>query len=145
MRVALLVGMLALGTLWAAPAAAHPRPYIGGTGDVVVVCGDDFKTGIGGVCLDAGEIQGGFFGAEVWIMDGWLYPNSGRFCQDVDGNGGCEINTAFCGGLQLIDGWNWDSSRPATVFVDGPLFGNALLSTCFSLASPGVHGVVWHS
>lgn len=146
--IGLLVGLIFLA---AGPAAADPRCYVNGTGDQLLQCGVGpggvlVSPNQGGVCFEAGHIQPGFGQAQIWIQDDFLSPSSGFYCQDKTFDGICDEDSAsvFCANHTLTVGGNWDPAFAVWVFVDGPVFGNPVLSAC-GTASFSFSGCVFHS
>lgn len=133
--------------------AAHPHSYVGGNDSRVTFagCPDADEVGPGYVCFEPGEISAGFFGGFIVIGDAVVSPVSGAICTDSDNDGVCgptEPMTSFCGGIETGGS---DTSR-TYVFIDGPVWGNPVLSTCGNVLdgtgtaqSSGFAGSVDHS
>jgi hypothetical protein len=133
--------------------AADPKDYVNVTGDQLLQCnpgGLDLGFGQGGVCFEAGHITADGSGqATVTVTDDFLSPASMFICQDFDGNGICpdgpgEIEILACVSHTLTDGADWNSGVRLLIWVDGPVFGNPVLSPCGQL-SVTVKGQVSHT
>lgn len=129
-------------------ATADTREYVNVTGDQQLICDETGATiSQGGFCYPAGHVAADGSGqATVSIIDDLISPTSGYFCQDLDADTFCDEGTdvLFCGSLTLTSGAGWDESGSIVVFIDGPVFGNPVLSVCGTL-SAGTHGFGNHS
>jgi hypothetical protein len=141
MRALFLLSTALMVTI-ATDAAAHPQTYVNVTGDLLLICdvlGDGGSLNLGGVCYPAGHIVPDANGmSSVCIVDDLFAPTSGFFQQD----GG--LGFPFCGCANLASGINWDPGSSVMVFIDGPVFGNPLLSLCGTF-SMGLIGTVTHT
>jgi hypothetical protein len=124
--------------------AAHAKDYVNVTGDQFILpndCNDEIGISQGGVCFSGGHIAPDANGrATVSLWDKKFSPTSG--CHQQAGRP-CE---PFCGSFVLQEGAGWDPAKALDVFVDGPVFGNFLLSPCgFGWWTQGVLGQVTHT
>lgn len=141
--------------------AAHSKKYVNATGDFTQLrasCGppreDGSPDGIGGVCFGAGAITPnpttGW--AQITIADLLHNPASAYACQNGDQDLFCGEETGdyrerFCGATQFLStAFTWNPGLPVYVLVDGPIFGNPVLSPCtFPETSMAAKGTVQHS
>jgi hypothetical protein len=137
---------LAVAIALGAVATAHPHNYVNVTGDLILDCDDSNGFSQGGVCIATGHVAADATGgASVTVVDDNTSPVSAYYCQDLDGDQSCgDFATPFCATMNIQSGSNWDQSSDIIVFIDGPVFGNPVLSACGSL-SIGVTGTVTHS
>jgi hypothetical protein len=147
-----LVSAIAVAALGLA--SADGREYANVSGDAFLVCypdGDGPIGGSGGVCWAGGHILPDSLGqATVSLTDDLVSPVGGVYCQDLDANVLCGDEAAgepwaeFCGAITITDGVDWVSAGDVTVFINGPILGSPVLSTCGTV-SVGTHGFANHS
>lgn len=150
---------MTLGILAAGVADAHSKSYTGWDDAFNVSIPQcplhDFDVFVGIVCYRGGHITPNANGqATISITDSITSPLSGFVCQDLDaddlcGEGGqLELSVQFCGSATITDvahGDVWVPQAPLLIFIDGPLFGNLLASSCGTTYSGGFAGTVDHS
>jgi hypothetical protein len=134
------------------PATADPRSYVNASGDsgtaTMPDCDGSLGLGLGSACFPAGHVQPDADGtATITLTDSFLSPVSGVHCDDADGDSICEqreIGEWFCGTHTIRDGEDWHAGDQIIIVVDGPVFGNPILSPCGTL-STATTGIISHS
>jgi hypothetical protein len=107
---------------------------------------------LGFVCFAAGHVKGVGVShtASLAISDQGINPVGGTFCQDANMDGFCggegEPYKPFCVSVVLVGSVEWNEALAVQVFVDGPLNGNPVISSCgLGSTSLGTLGFVTHS
>lgn len=176
MKYATVCSVSAALILAAGLASADPKTYVNATGDVLSetdcgpphsTTGDPTPDGQGGVCFASGHIPAvvppnsppGTRGtAHVSVLDEFVSPTSGFYCQDYNGDALCgdpaagEPGILFCGTVTLVDSTqgtigtgNWKPTTDTIIFIDGVLFGsNVFANGCNLQGTLGVKGIVDH-
>lgn len=90
------VVLAAAGAPFSAAADGEIRPYVGGPGDLLVVCGDGARPGVGGACFE--EVPD-VPSATISIEDEVTGPTAGSYLWIDEGGQGTAVG--FCGSTSV--------------------------------------------
>jgi hypothetical protein len=146
--------VLILG-LAAGTGSAHPHEYYTDA-DVLGIC-DETGDGpsFGMACFSSAEVTPNADGESTFtIHDDVVETVGALYCQDLNADSICgddgtlggvvEPALLFCTEMTITSGSDWDPTALIIIFLDGPISGSPLFTSC-GTASMATHGYVHHS